>query len=242
MLDNAQKTKAFFEDAAMQNLLRVELRALAPILSGIYGNHGLFVRAHPAAPGDLPEHLLGCLTTLAVAPTGPMLGDLCCGTFELPFLNDSLNLFVAQHACELGGDAGDCAQEIARVLAPEGIALILGFNPLGSWRPWLALQSRKMQQPIQLHSAQYWRRCLLRERIDTLQIRFPGVFWPRSPVGLTAAPESNHTHSPMGRFSSSWLLLARKRRATLTPMRLRTRNREFGLQPGLLPGAHRTRA
>ena len=43
----------------------------------------------------------------------------------------------------------------------------------------------------------------------------------------------------LGRFGASWLLIARKRRSTLTPLRLRSSNRELALNPRLAPGAHR---
>ena len=48
---------------------------------------------------------------------------------------------IAQHAFELVSAADDLASEVSRVLAPEGVLLVLGFNPFGSWRPWLMGQS-----------------------------------------------------------------------------------------------------
>ncbi len=170
-----------------------------------------------------------------------MQGDLRCQTMALPFTNESFSLFVAQHAYEHSDCLHQCIEEIARVLAPEGVALILGFNPLGSWQPWLAWRKQLTTQSLHLRSAQSWRRLLLRERIDTLQIRFPGMFLPWWSPNASAALTSSQAQNPLARFGSSWLLLARKRRATLTPMRLRNRNKEFALQPGLLPGARRAR-
>jgi len=239
---DARDNQVFHDHAAMRELFRRELMALAPILSGIYGNQGLFVRGHALMPCDLPPHLIGCLTTLSHAKRDQMHGDVRCRAVHLPFANESFNLFVAQHAYEQCDRLQDCIEEIARVLAPEGIALIMGFNPLGTWRPWLAWRTRVARQSLHLHSAQSWRRHLLRERIDTLQIRFPGLLLPRARITSPGAPPGNETRNVFARFGSSWLLLARKRRATLTPMRLRDRNKEFGLQPGLLSGARRARA
>jgi hypothetical protein len=43
----------------------------------------------------------------------------------------------------------------------------------------------------------------------------------------------------LGRVGASWLLLARKRRSALTPLRLRPSSRELAINPRLAPGAHR---
>ena len=231
---------SFYASAPMQALLAREQAALAPILSGVYGNHGLFLRPHLAAPVALPAHLLGTLTELSLTPAGQFSGALCCSPTELPFTNKSFQLLIVQHVLEHIDHNDGFGAELARVLAPEGVALILGFNPLGSWRPWLAWRSRRDGVHLRLHSARVWQQRLAREQIDTLQVRFPGWLCVHdsaertdAAVGLPAWP---------ARFGSSWLLLARKRRSTFTPLRARAGARETAIKPHLVPGAHRDRA
>jgi hypothetical protein len=89
---------------------------------------------------------------------------------------------------------------------------------------------------LRLHSARVCRAQLDREQIDTLQVRFPGELWPRA---RTTTGPRKPTHSLLARFGSSWLLIARKRRSTLTPIRLRKLARETARAPQLAPGAHR---
>jgi hypothetical protein len=134
--------------------------------------------------------------------------------------------------------ADECVAELARVLAPEGVALILGFNPMSLWRPWLLLNAPRGPSALRLRSARTWQQLLARESVDTLQVRYPGVFLPHADYPAGAA-ETSVLARTFGCLGSSWLVLARKRRSTLTPLRLRTAPRELALNPRLAPGAHR---
>lgn len=230
--------RSFFSRAPIQTLFARELAAVGPILSGVYGNYGLLVRAHAEAMAELPPHLLGKMIELHVAHDvghDRLQGAVSCEPGLLPFASESFKLVVAQHVFEQLEEPQVCAAELARVLAPEGVALVLGFNPAGTWRPWLALNSGRDGLRLRLRSAHFWQQQLARQQVDTLQIRFPGTFWPRSGVRDAATQHA----APMARFGSSWLLLARKRRSVLTPLRLRSSTREMALNPRLAPGAQR---
>ena len=215
----------------MQALLAREMAALVPILSSAYGNYGLFLR--PQLDGAaLPPHLLGKIVELDVDEDGFFSGAVRCASWQLPFANESFKVLIVQHMLERVADAQACVAELARVLAPEGIALMLGFNPLGTWRPWLM----RGGHGLRLRSARVCKSQLERERIDTLQVRYPGVLWPRAKAMGTSQIT---THSLLARFGSSWLLIARKRHSTLTPIRLRKKAREAARAPQLAPGARR---
>jgi SAM-dependent methyltransferase len=220
-----------YASAPMQALLAREMAALAPVLSAAYGNYGLFVRPRQGG-ATLPAHLLGKIVELDVEDDGLLAGAVRCAPWQLPFASESFKVLIVQHALERIADAEACLAELARVLAPEGIALMIGFNPLGTWRPWLMRRVRGLR----LCSARVCRAQLERERIDTLQVRFPGELWPRARA--KTGPEKP-THSLLARFGSSWLLIARKRRSTLTPIRLRKMACEAARAPQLAPGAHR---
>jgi SAM-dependent methyltransferase len=228
----------FFSCAPVYALFARELNAMAPVLSGIYGNFGLFLRAHAAAPAMLPPHLLGKMFNLTLAES-QFDGDARCTPAQLPFANETFKLLIAQHVFEQIDRPDECAAELARVLAPEGVALILGFNPAGSWRPWLTLNAARGAPRLRLRSANAWQQMLAREQIDTLQVRYPGTLWPRAEPRRSQPAESALFATLLGRIGSSWLLLARKRRSTLTPLRLRSTPRELALSPRLAPGARR---
>jgi SAM-dependent methyltransferase len=232
-------SSAFYASTPVRQLLALELAALTPILGGVYGNFGLFMRAHVDAPTDLPPHLLGTTLALAVDGPGSCTGSLRCAPSALPLANESCKLVVAQHVLERVADPLECASEFARVLAPEGIALVLGFNPLSLWRPWLAGKARGAAFVLRPQSAQSWQHVLAREGIETLQTRFLGAMspWQRTSADRQAVPYERR--SLLGRVGGSWLLLARKRRSALTPLRLRSSTREIAITPRLAPGAHR---
>lgn len=54
-------------------------------------------------------------------------------TDDLPLRDDSVNVVVLVHALEFAESPHSILREAARVLAPEGRLLIIGFNPISLW-------------------------------------------------------------------------------------------------------------
>ncbi len=234
-------SSSFYASAAVRHLFVQELAALAPILGSVYGNFGLLLRAHANAPAALPSHLLGSIIDLALDDSGQFNGRLRCVPNELPFVSESCKLVVVQHVFERIDEPDICAGELARVLAPEGVALVLGFNPMSLWRPWLAGKTRGARLQLRPGSAQASREMFGRHGIETLQTRFLGAAtpWARRD-DKPADARTDEWRSPLfGRVGGSWLLLARKQRSALTPLRLRRSSREVAINPHLAPGARR---
>jgi SAM-dependent methyltransferase len=229
--------RRFYASPTLQALFSRELSALAPILAGVYGNNGLFLRPHESVVPVLPTHLVSHVVEVSPRGDGQFSGAARFDAAELPFVNDSFQLVIAQHAFELVSDVDDLASEVSRVLAPEGVLLVFGFNPFGSWRPWLISQSMRSAR-LSLQSATACTTRFARQQIDTLQVRYPGLMLPNDPAQPPSGYARWFAHT-FGRFGSSWLLLARKRRSTLTPLRLRSSQRERAMNPRLAPGAHR---
>lgn len=217
-------------------LLQRELAMLAPILDGVFGVWGLHLRPDVAAPAGLPAHLLSAMAELALGSDGRFAGDVRCEPQHLPFASESFKLIVAQHVLEQAASAEDAAEEMARVLAPEGVALVFGFNPASFWRPWLA---RRLPSGWQFRAAAGWRDVLTRSRLDVLQIRYSGLWSPWSTASNGADVAARPWTRSFGRFCGSWLLLARKRRSALTPLRLAAVRSDLKLKPSLVPGARR---
>jgi hypothetical protein len=226
-----------YAEGPLTTLLQRELAMLTPILDGVFGVWGLHMRPHAEAPAALPPHLLSAMVELSLGPDGRFAGNARCTPQNLPFSSESFKLIVAQHVFEQEASAEDAAGEMARVLAPEGVALVFGFNPASFWRPWLA---RRLPGDVRFKAAAGWRDVLTRARLDVLQVRYSGLWSPWAAAGDSGRPAENGAWTrPFGRFCGSWLLLARKRRSALTPLRLAAVRSDLKLKPTLVPGARR---
>ena len=225
-------SSSLYANGPLAALLQRELAMLAPILEGVFGVWGLYLRPDATADIILPPHLLSAMARLAPAGAGRLGGDIECESAALPFATESFKLVIAQHILEQTEPAEALAEELARVLAPEGVALVFGFNPASLWRPWLA---RRLPGSWHFRAAAGWRAVLTRCRLDVLQVRYSGLWspWGAVPAEGAAAPGS------LGRFGGSWLLLARKRRSALTPLRLASARSDLKVKATLVPGAHR---
>lgn len=232
----------FYQHPAVRSQLQHELAALAPILAGVYGTTGLFLRAHEAAPDNLPANLLANVVGLALDEAQILRGGLACDPGELPLAGESCKLVVVQHLLERLDEPAACMTEIARVLAPEGVLLVLGFNPLSLWRPWLAGAMRRARLPLRIRSAQSWAATIDAQGIDVLQTRYSGAWSPWSAASAEQTGAAGVAAVALARLRGGWLLLARKQRSVLTPLRLRRDTRELARNPRLVPGAHREHA
>jgi SAM-dependent methyltransferase len=231
-----------YRSAPTELLLARELAALDPLLAGIYGRHGLYIRPQYMPEVAEPAHLLGNLITLHIDTPHRLAGALSCAPSQLPFASESFKLIVVQHAAENIAEPALFSDELARVLAPEGVALILGFNPYSAWRPWLALQQRRMPGcAVRLQSPHRWETQLAQYDIDVMQRRYVGSFLPRASAAAQAPDDSARSLRWLSGLRGAYLLLARKRRSTLTPLRLRKAPRERAQAPRLVPGAGRAR-
>ncbi len=228
-------TSSSYANGPLPSLLRRELALLGPLLGGIYGVWGLHIRPHEHAPVTLPPHLLSAVVELALDDAGCCAGSLRCEPGQLPFASESFKLVVAQHVLEQVVAAETGAEELARVLAPEGVALLFGFNPASLWRPWV---SRRLRSSLQFASAGGWRQRLERAQLDVLQVRYIGPWGPWAAAG-SDGPGEVRALPVLGLFGASWLLIARKRRSTLTPLRLAAARSDLKLNPTLVSGAHR---
>lgn len=224
-----------FASGPLQALLQRELAMLAPLLGGVYGVWGLHLRPHQLAPLTLPPHLLSAVVELALDDAGQCVGALRCQPAQLPFASESFKLVVAQHVLEQVAESDGGAEELARVLAPEGVALLFGFNPASLWRPWV---SRRLRSGLQFVSAARWRDRLQRAQLDVLQVRYAGPWSPWTASEPASASETSWL-PVLGRFGASWMLIARKRRSALTPLRLAAGRSDLKLNPTLVSGAHR---
>lgn len=218
-----------YASAPLRRLLEDEVRGLTPDLQRCRGDHGLLVSAvgndqPPAVP------MLSCWTRLAVQGER-YAGDVSGRADEaLPFLDDAFELVVLRHALEAAATPGALLEESMRVLSPGGLLVLSGLHPISFWAPWLAWRTRR--QPLRLHMPLQVGERLRRGDMQVECVRRLGQAWPGA-AGKATFPEA---------LGGAYVLMARKRRAAATPIRLVPRMLRTPADARLAPGARRNTA
>ena len=219
-----------YSSPPMLRLLEEQSQALKPGLQRCVGTHGLLLDASPRYPRPaLP--LLGCWTSLAVSDGG-YDGDLRARADEpLPFVDDAFELVLVRQALELASHPAALLDELVRVLAPGGTLALTGVHPLGCWSAWLRWHARGRSPALQMP----WR---LRRRLELAglmieQVQRVGSMWP----SLAATRQA-----VAGALGGGYVLVARKRRHLVTPLRLKPAPVRVPTNGRLSPGTRRSSA
>ncbi len=106
-------------------------RQAIPELTRIFGHSGLFLRPFAGYPSELSGNMLARVISLHRDGNG-LNGEIRCEDEALPFATDSLSLVYALFSFESAPDPAALMAEIARVLKPDGVALLFSLNP---WSP-----------------------------------------------------------------------------------------------------------
>lgn len=219
------RDRDIYASAPLRQLLDEQARALAADLQRCSGTHALLVSAWVLdVPPALP--MLGCWVRLCVQD-GRYAGDLRAATDEpLPFIDDAFELVLLRHSLEVVAQADDLLAEAVRVLAPGGILVLTGVHPISGWAPWFHWRARGahrvLQMPLRL------RHRLLQAGLEIERVQRVGCTWP----GATAT-------RPGGSLGGGYVLLARKRRRAITPLRLKPIPLRVPASGQLSPGSRR---
>jgi SAM-dependent methyltransferase len=215
-----------------QAVLQAESELMSEALDDVFGWELLQLGTWGA-----PERLLaGCRTRRhAVIADQKALGnkpaDIAARLSQLPISNGSVDAVVLPHTLEFETDPYAVVREADRVLAPEGQLLVLGFRPFSLW----GFRSRAISRgyPPGL------KRMLGAGRIaDWLELLGYDVSLTRNylfapPWGGTA-PRAGEPSALLRRGwfkpwpAGAYLIKARKRVYTLTPLRPKMRTQPIG--------------
>jgi hypothetical protein len=210
-----------------------EVKTLLAQEWGLVGSSSLSVANGPML-SIAPEAMLGVherlLSTHAhltrIYPRGSeLIGDLRCSPTSLPIESESLQLVVARHVFDISGLDCGIGDEMVRVLAPGGLLVVFGFNPLSSWRIWWLRQALQGMQLPDWCSADQVRRRLSTHGCLSGCREFLGGAWPSTSASIGQAQGR--------RWHGAWSLTARKERAASRPVHLRPRRSRVAIDPGL---------
>ena len=145
----------------------------------------------------------------------------------LPIASDSVDVVVLPHTLEFERDPHQILREVDRVLIPEGHVVVLGFNPWSLWGLWRLLFGRSGKAPwcgdfLSLTRTRDWMALL---GFDVVLERH---YFFRPPMQASSVMNKLSFLERLGaklwpRLSGAYMLVAKKRVTTLTPIKPRWR-------------------
>lgn len=207
--------------------MREEQREVIPLLTSCYGQAGLYVRCLPGAPESLSGNLLQQVVHLYREGRG-LAGDLRCDEDSLPLQRDSLDLVYLLHMLETCEDPRSLLAEVERVLTPEGQLMLVVLNPMSMMR------LRWAGTGLRATGAAECRTRLHEAGLEVVRQVGLGPVWPWQRADSWLEMSDTQRRDPWAAWRGGYLLQARKRRRTLTPLRARTGAVAF--EPGMHPG------
>jgi len=164
--------------------------------------------------------------------------DLLAEPSQLPVAADCMDVVALPHVLEFVAEPHAVLREVERILIPEGHVLILGFNPVSLWglRWLLGLRRGKSPWDARLLSVTRVRDWLALLGFETLAVHY--CFY-RPPLKhlpllkkLAFLERLGARWWPFG--GGGYVLLAKKRVSTLTPIKPHWRPRRRLLTEGLI--------
>ncbi len=230
-----RRLRAWFHLPAGQLLLELEATEMERVLGDLFGYHLLQVD-HPGRVDLLGASRIRHNIIMMQEPQpGRGKAALCGSADALPFAAESLDVILLPHVLEFSPDPHQVLREVDRALIPEGYLIMTAFNPWSLWTLWRWLGWRRRNPPWsgQFHSPSRVQDWLGLLGFDTLLVR---SFLHYPPVRHGALLRHLRLFEYLGRrggpfLGAAYILLARKRVATLTPIKPRWR-----LRGRLLPG------
>jgi SAM-dependent methyltransferase len=152
--------------------------------------------------------------------------------------SDSLDVLMLPHILEFSEQPHDVLREVERTLVPEGHAVVLGFNPLSLWTLWRWLVGWRGKLPwcghfITTTRMKDWLSLL---GFDVMETQY---YFFRPPCQQETILRKLRFLERFGQrfwpiFGGGYVMLARKRVTTLTPIRPRWQPRRKLVTAGLV--------
>lgn len=217
--------RAWFADKLGTALLDQEQTALDAVLQDLFGYY--LLQLGWVAPRDiLAESRIRMRVVMDVdVPRGIGYPHAVAMPEMVPVQGDSLDVVVLQHTLEFAKDPHVVLREVDRMLIPEGHVVIVAFNPWSLWGAWRLLRRRSKRYPwcgrfLSVTRMKDWMGLL---GFDT--VRVMPLFY-RPPIGHEGIMRRLRFMDKLGVrgwpiLAGANIIVAQKRMATLTPIKLR---------------------
>lgn len=215
----------WFETALGQRLLTAETAAVAEVLPAFFGYHAVQI-GHLGAGRLLASSRIKhrCIVTTQQTAQYSPYSQLRALADELPFATDSVDVMMLPHVLEFEDTPHAVLREVERSLIPEGHVIILGFNPFSLWGLWRLLHLRRRQtapwcgRALSLLRLKDWLTLLGFDIVHQQSFFFSPPFSPPYLTSTLQFMEKLAVQIP-NRFGAVYIIVAKKRVTTLTPIK-----------------------
>jgi SAM-dependent methyltransferase len=206
-------------------LIQAEARLLAETFDDVFGLE-LVQLGSWGVGRELLAHARIWRRSVVADAQAPQGGDLVASLAHLPIVSGSVDAVLLPHTLELASDPYAVLREADRVLAAEGQLILLGFRPGSLWG-LAAAASRSgfppgLRRTLSVSRVRDWLRLLSYEIVSVRPYLY---HLPRAPRGSVDAAIPRMLRR--GWFcpwpAGAYVIKARKRVYTLTPIRPRLR-------------------
>ncbi|MDM8565613.1 methyltransferase domain-containing protein [Candidatus Halobeggiatoa sp. HSG11] len=221
MSDYTVQLNRWFETPLGRRLLCAETEMLQQILPHLFGYHLLQISniGHSnLLKSSLIKHrcILSMYANIVDSPYTSIYGL----ADALPIAHDTIDVVVLPHVLEFETNPHEILREIERVLIPEGHLVILGFNPISLWGMRMRRNVPWNGKFLSLLRLKDWLALLNFEVIEQHIFFFAVPFRNDRLKKYTAVIEKIGSRWTKN-FGAVYILVAKKRVATLTPIKQR---------------------
>jgi len=214
-------------------LLETEGQIYSRLLHKHFGKHAVLIGV-PQQYSLLSSSLLACHSLITPLICQEKKSYLIEGDFhELPIMTASIDLVILPHTLELVDNPRQLLSEACRIIKPEGLMIICGFNPCSFWgirklfgkqkgMPWALnfLPTQKVKNWLQLADF-------------AMEKHTSALFRP--PVNHASLYKKFHFLEALGKkFFPVWggvyVLVARAKVVPLTPIRMKWKQQLSGIR------------
>ena len=222
-------------------LLETEEQQLSHLLKRHYGKHTVLVGV-PHQYNLLNATKIPCQTLVSPLSIQSKQHGYIEGDFhELPLLTGSTDLVILPHTLEFMDNPRQLLSEACRIIKPEGLMVIIGFNPYRNWN----LRKRNIHSKNHLswkgnliysYKIKQWLQ-LVDFALEKQEFAFyrPFINHPQLFKKLNFLEPIGHICAPL--FGNIYIIIARAKVIPLTPIRLKWKQHLSGIHiPNTISG------
>lgn len=222
---SARSIDDWFATDLGRRLLNAEMAVLHEILPHLFGYHLVQIGGIKTECLLVSSRIMHrCLLhTTKVTQSFNTHSQVCANLEALPFISDCIDVVVLPHVLEFSPSPYAILQEVERILIPEGHLVIIGFNLLSFWGGWRFLTLKRHSLPWCGHFLSLLR---LREWLGLLGFSLAShkTFFFLPPINHENVLKYTVSLEKIGsrlawHFGAVYVVVAKKRVATLTPLR-----------------------